>query len=99
MAVPNGAPKPKAKPEYDPAFTDRVISATGPNTHARLAEMMPSLVRHLYDFVREVRFTVAEWSAAVNFVSPFYSTPLPIPGSLLPSVAGRRNEKWIKESM
>ena len=71
MAVPNGAPKPKS--EYDPTLTDRVIAATGPNAHGRLAEVMPSLVRHLHGFAREVGLTVAEWSAAVDFVSPFPS--------------------------
>ena len=73
--VPNGTPKPKPKPAYVPAFTDRVIAATGPNAHARLAEVMPSLVRHLHDFAREVGLTIAEWSAAVEFVSCLFSVP------------------------
>lgn len=77
---PNGAPKcpgsnPKAKATYDPTFTDRVIAATGPEAHPRVAEIMPSLLRHLHHFAREVDLTVAEWSAAVDFVSarPFPS--------------------------
>lgn len=61
--------KPKTKPAYDPSFTDRVIAATGPKAHPRVAEIMPSLLRHLHDFAREVDLTVAEWSAAVDFVS------------------------------
>ena len=55
---------------YDPFFTDRVIAATWPNAHPRLAEIMPSLIRHLHDFAREVNLTVDEWKAAVHFVSP-----------------------------
>lgn len=62
----NGVPK---KPQYDTTFTDRVISATGPNANGRLVEVMPSLVRHLHAFAREVNLTVAEWIAAVDFVS------------------------------
>lgn len=61
--------KPKQKPAHDPAFTDRVIAATGPGANARLAEVMPALLRHLHGFAREVNLTVAEWSAAVDFVS------------------------------
>ena len=41
-------------PAYDPHFTDRVIAATGAGAHPRLARVMPSLVRHLHDFAREV---------------------------------------------
>jgi hypothetical protein len=55
--------------QYDPAFTDRVIAATGPQANRRLAEIMPSLVRHLHDFARETDITVAEWAAGVEFVS------------------------------
>ncbi|EAQ89146.1 hypothetical protein CHGG_05765 [Chaetomium globosum CBS 148.51] len=62
----NGVPK---KPQYDTTFTDRVISATGPNANGRLVEVMPSLVRHLHAFAREVNLTVAEWIAAVDFIN------------------------------
>lgn len=58
-----------AKPDYDPNFTNTVIAATGSNAHPRLAQIMPSLLRHLHDFAREVDLTVAEWSAAVDLVS------------------------------
>jgi len=57
------------KPQYDPTFTDQVIKATGPNAHPRLAEVMPSLLRHLHDFAREVNLTVAEWTAAVDLIN------------------------------
>lgn len=61
-------PRPKPTIGPDTSFTDRVIAATGPKAHARLAEIMPSLIRHLHDFAREVDLTVSEWSAAVDFV-------------------------------
>lgn len=68
--APNGSgSESKTRPAYDPNFTDRVISATGPKAHPRVAEIMPSLLRHLHDFAREVDLTVAEWTAAVRFVS------------------------------
>ncbi|KAK0748691.1 Intradiol ring-cleavage dioxygenase [Apiosordaria backusii] len=62
----NGASK---KCQYDPTFTQKVIAATGPNAHPRLAQIFPSLVRHLHDFAREVNLTVAEWSAAVDLLN------------------------------
>lgn len=55
--------------DYDPHFTDRVIEATGPNAHPRLAQMMPSLLRYLHDFATDVDLTVAEWAAGVELVS------------------------------
>jgi catechol 1,2-dioxygenase len=58
----------KQQLSYDPYFTEKVIAATGPNAHPRLAQVMPSLVRHLHDFAREVNLTVAEWTAAVDMV-------------------------------
>lgn len=63
------------KPEYDPEFTDLVIAATGPKANPRLAQVMPSLLRHLHDFAREVDLTVAEWSAGVDLVSRKCSPP------------------------
>lgn len=57
------------QPAYDPTFTAQVIAATGPEAHPRMAEIMPSLLRHLHDFAREVNLTAAEWATAVDFVS------------------------------
>ncbi|KAK8138906.1 hypothetical protein PG984_002286 [Apiospora sp. TS-2023a] len=57
------------KPEYDSEFTDLVIAATGPKANPRLAQIMPSLVRHLHDFAREVDLTVAEWTAGVDMIN------------------------------
>ncbi|PKS10250.1 hypothetical protein jhhlp_002000 [Lomentospora prolificans] len=62
-------PSPGPSHGYDPNFTDQVIAATGPNAHRRLAQVMPSLVRHLHDFAREVNLTVSEWKAAVDFIN------------------------------
>ena len=53
---------------FDPNFTDAVIAATGPKANARLAQVMPSLLRHLHDFARENEITVDEWTAAVEMV-------------------------------
>ncbi|KAM7223759.1 catechol 1,2-dioxygenase [Rhypophila decipiens] len=57
------------KPQYDTKFTDLVIGATGPKAHPRLAQIMPSLLRHLHDFAREVNVTVSEWTMAVDFIN------------------------------
>ncbi|KAL2271770.1 hypothetical protein VTJ83DRAFT_1141 [Remersonia thermophila] len=57
------------KPLYDVAITEQVIRATGPKANPRLAQIMPSLVRHLHDFAREVSLTVAEWEAAIEFLN------------------------------
>ncbi|KAH8195820.1 hypothetical protein TruAng_010010 [Truncatella angustata] len=55
--------------DYDPHFTDMVIAATGPDAHSRMAQIMPSLLRHLHDFAREVGLTVAEWTAGVEMIN------------------------------
>jgi len=60
---------------FNPEFTDAVIAATGPKANARLAQVMPSLLRHLHDFARENEITVDEWTAAVEMVcvaKPFF---------------------------
>jgi hypothetical protein len=53
---------------FDPHFTDAVIAATGPKANPRLAQVMPSLIRHLHDFARENEITIDEWTAAVEMV-------------------------------
>ncbi|KAK4225561.1 Intradiol ring-cleavage dioxygenase [Podospora fimiseda] len=65
----NGQKQKKQQVQYDPYFTEKVIAATGPSAHPRLAQVMPSLVRHLHDFAREVNLTVAEWTAAVDMIN------------------------------
>lgn len=54
---------------YDPNFTNQVIAATGPNTSARLKEVMPALIRHVHDFAREVNLTTEEYLAGVAMVN------------------------------
>ncbi|KAK4650662.1 hypothetical protein QC762_709460 [Podospora pseudocomata] len=66
--IPNGINTAGKKCQHDPTFTQKVIAATGPNANPRLAQIFPSLVRHLHDFAREVNLTVGEWSTAVDFV-------------------------------
>ena len=66
---PGGADSTKAS-RFNPMFTDSVIAATGPKANARLAQVMPSLLRHLHDFARENEITVDEWTAAVEMVCP-----------------------------
>lgn len=66
----NDGSAPAGKALYDPDFTSRVIAATGPNANPRLAQIMPSLLRHLHDFAREVDLTVAEWMTGVQIVRP-----------------------------
>lgn len=53
---------------FDPKFTDSVIAATGSKANPRLAQVMPSLLRHLHDFARENEITVDEWTEAVEMV-------------------------------
>ncbi|KAF9874031.1 dioxygenase [Colletotrichum karsti] len=60
---------PAGQTPYDPDFTARVIAATGPNANPRLAQIMPSLLRHLHDFAREVDLTVAEFMAGVDIIN------------------------------
>lgn len=65
------------EPQYDPEFTNRVITATGPKAHPRLKQLMPSLLQHLHDFAREVNLTTAEWRAGVDLVSTYATTNKP----------------------
>ena len=58
---------------FNPTFTDSVIAATGPKANARLAQVMPSLLRHLHDFARENEITVDEWTASVEMVCLSFS--------------------------
>lgn len=49
-------------------LTRSVLDAMAGTPDPRLREVMQSLVRHLHAFVREVRPSVAEWRAGVEFV-------------------------------
>ncbi len=48
---------------------DVVLARMGPDTDARLAQVMTSAVRHLHAFVKEVRPTHAEWLTAIKFLT------------------------------
>lgn len=41
----------------------------GPETDARLAEVMSCLVRHLHDFAKEIHLTQDEWEYAIGFLT------------------------------
>ncbi|KAI1484282.1 hypothetical protein K445DRAFT_323904 [Daldinia sp. EC12] len=58
-----------AKTKYDPEFTDKVIAATGPKAQPRLKEIMPSLLRHLHDFARDVDLTIAELMIGIEMIN------------------------------
>lgn len=50
-------------------ITDAVIDRIKNTQDARLKEISTSLVRHLHDFVRDVRLTEAEWGYAIEFLT------------------------------
>ncbi|MEU4674724.1 dioxygenase [Amycolatopsis sp. NPDC023774] len=54
--------------------TFAVIDSFRDTPDHRLREIMESAVRHLHDFVREVKPTMAEWNAAVEFVTALGKT-------------------------
>jgi len=49
--------------------TDAVVASFADTPDPRLREILQRLVPHLHDFVREVRPTLAEWDAAVQFLT------------------------------
>jgi len=50
-------------------ITDAVIDRIKDTPNARVKEISASLVRHLHDFVRDVRLTEAEWAYAIEFLT------------------------------
>lgn len=63
------SPSSKDNPSQgDTAFTEAVVNSTGSSANLRLKEVMPSLIRHLHGFAREVELTVEEWFIGVDFV-------------------------------
>ena len=48
---------------------DAVIGSIADTTDPRARELVTGLVRHLHDYVREVRPTVAEWERAIGFLT------------------------------
>ena len=50
-------------------LTEVVLERYSKTPDPRLKEIMGSLIRHLHDFVREVRLTEAEWMAGIDFLT------------------------------
>jgi hydroxyquinol 1,2-dioxygenase len=50
-------------------ITDAVIDRIRDTPDPRFKEICTSLVRHLHDFVRDVRLTEAEWATAIDFLT------------------------------
>lgn len=50
-------------------ITDAVIQRFGNATDPRVKQVCVSLVRHLHDFVRDVRPTYEEWEGAIDFLT------------------------------
>jgi hydroxyquinol 1,2-dioxygenase len=51
------------------AVTEEVVASFDGAQSARYREVMQSLVRHLHDFVRDVRLTDEEWHTAIGFLT------------------------------
>jgi hydroxyquinol 1,2-dioxygenase len=51
------------------AVTSEVVASFAGAQSARYREVMQSLVRHLHDFVRDVRLTDEEWHEAIGFLT------------------------------
>ena len=51
------------------ALTERVLRSFDTCAQPRLQEVMQALVRHLHDFLREVRLTEQEWAAGIAFLT------------------------------
>jgi hydroxyquinol 1,2-dioxygenase len=49
--------------------TDAVVESFAGTTDARLRTLLDAVVRHLHEAVREVEPTIAEWEAAVDFLT------------------------------
>lgn len=50
-------------------LTQAVLDRIRPDCDPRVAEIMASLIRHLHEFVREVRLTPEEWGQGVAFLT------------------------------
>ncbi|GAA4558903.1 dioxygenase [Pseudonocardia xishanensis] len=63
-------PAPSARQEaVEARLTEAVVSSFDACPDQRLRFLMQSLVTHLHAFVRQVRLTEAEWSAAIDFLT------------------------------
>ncbi|MEE6166026.1 MULTISPECIES: dioxygenase family protein [unclassified Mycolicibacterium] len=50
-------------------LVDQVVASFAATPDPRLRELMGAVVRHLHAFLREVRLTEAEWTAAIEFLT------------------------------
>ncbi len=50
-------------------LVDQVVASFAATPDPRLRELMGAVVRHLHAFLREVRLTEAEWTAAIDFLT------------------------------
>jgi hydroxyquinol 1,2-dioxygenase len=50
-------------------LVDQVVASFAHTPDPRLRELMGAVVRHLHAFLREVRLTEAEWTAAIEFLT------------------------------
>lgn len=50
-------------------LTKIVLEGYSKTTDPRLREILSSLIRHLHDFVREVRLTEAEWMTGIKYIT------------------------------
>ncbi|MEU3891928.1 dioxygenase [Streptomyces sp. NPDC029041] len=55
--------------EVEDQLVRKVLASFDGTPDARLKEVMQTLVRHLHDFIREVRLTEAEWQYAIDFLT------------------------------
>jgi len=53
----------------EPQLTDVVVERYSKTPEPRLKEIMSSLIRHLHDFVREVRLNEQEWMVGIDFLT------------------------------
>lgn len=62
------APRP-TQHEVEERLVAEVVASFAGTPDPRLRQIMEALVRHAHAFVREVRLTEAEWSAAIEFLT------------------------------
>jgi len=60
---------PLTQTEVEERLIQNVLRSFAETPDPRLKQIMESLVRHAYAFVRDVRLTEAEWSAAIAFLT------------------------------
>ena len=53
----------------DANLTEAVLARIRPDADPRVAEVMTALIRHVHDFVREVKLTPGEWEEGVRFLT------------------------------